>query len=359
VQKKRVMSATTTSSRVPQYQVDAFARRRYCGNPAAVVLLQSRANWPLDSVLLDIARENNLSETAFVLEPEETYDAEDGPSRANTETWFLRWFTPGGEVDLCGHATLAAGHVLFQKVPSMIAADEITFVTKSGELYVQRVPCPVVETTQEQPYFYTMEFPAVPTSPLEPESREEVETQIKGIFSLTGSKNVRVMKGGPDLMLVVEHSGIVEAVEPDQMALKVLLVKHKFRGCIITSCYNAGIGCADPLVAAGQKQGGAAENEPKLDFVSRFFAPNLGIPEDPVTGSAHCCLALYWAEEFELEGIMTTAPSKKLAELHAKQISRRGGYVDIALHTNADGKLVCKLTGQCVDFLDGIIILEE
>ena len=174
------------------------------------------------------------------------------------------------------------------------------------------------------------------------------------------------------------------------MALKVLLVKHKFRGCIITSCYNAGIGCADPLVAAGQKQGGAAENEPKLDFVSRFFAPNLGIPEDPVTGklspegvfrcwilfevltlsfsflllffpvgSAHCCLALYWAEEFELEGIMTTAPSKKLAELHAKQISRRGGYVDIALHTNADGKLVCKLTGQCVDFLDGIIILEE
>ena len=73
-------------------------------------------------------------------------------------------------------------------------------------------------------------------------------------------------------------------MEPDQMALKVLLVKHKFRGCIITSCYNAGIGCADPLVAAGQKQGGAAENEPKLDFVSRFFAPNLGIPEDPVTG---------------------------------------------------------------------------
>ena len=106
----------TVVSRVPQHQVDAFAAGRYQGNPAAVVLLPPRPTWPVDSVLQAIAVENNLSETAYVLSPDQ----------GGAQPWRLRWFTPGGEVDLCGHATLATAHVVFTKCPSMAAANDIT-----------------------------------------------------------------------------------------------------------------------------------------------------------------------------------------------------------------------------------------
>ncbi len=110
------MAPRTVLTRVPQHQVDAFAAGLYQGNPAAVVLLPPRATWPVDSVLQSIAVENNLSETAYVL----------APDRAQGAPWRLRWFTPGGEVDLCGHATLATAHVVFTKVPHMAAANDIT-----------------------------------------------------------------------------------------------------------------------------------------------------------------------------------------------------------------------------------------
>lgn len=231
--------------KIKQYQVDAFATRTFEGNPAAVCPL---ADWLDDGLLQSIAEENNLSETAFFV-----------PSKKGFE---LRWFTPVSEVDLCGHATLAAAHIIFEHLG--YSKQSITFETRSGDL--------LVEKNGKQ---LKMDFPACPPIPC-----AASDLLIKGL----GQTPVEVL-AADDYLLVFESEAIVRAIVPDQ----ALLAQLDLRGVIIT--------------APGMK----------FDFVSRCFAPKFGIAEDPVTGSAHCALAPYWSNKLG-KTILT-----------ARQVSKRGG----------------------------------
>ena len=230
---------------IRQYQVDAFARRPFAGNPAAVCPLMS---WLDDELLQAIAEENNLSETAFFV-----------PS---IRGFRLRWFTPAAEVDLCGHATLASAHVLFEILG--YPEPSITFETRSGELRVQR-----------QGDLYQMDFPAQPA-----QTCTAPEALIKGL----GRQPAAVFCAA-DYLAVFDDECDVQSITPDHLQLAQL----DRRGVIVS--------------APGTD----------VDFVSRFFAPKLGVPEDPVTGSAHCALTPYWAARFGKNTLM------------ARQISKRGG----------------------------------
>jgi len=271
-QKPHTPTRPTAVSRLKlrQYQVDAFATRAFEGNPAAVCPLES---WLDDGLLQAIAGENNLSETAFFVPSENGFN--------------LRWFTPVNEVDLCGHATLATAHVIFE-IPGY-SKRVITFETRSGELFVEK-----------KGTLLSMSFPACP-----PISREISETLVEGL----GQCPVEVW-AADDYMAVFDCEATVLAITPNQ----ALLGQLDLRGVIITA---PGI---------------------EVDFVSRFFAPRLGIPEDPVTGSAHCELAPYWANKLG-KNILT-----------AKQVSRRGGNITCEL--NADRVI---LSGCAVTFMEAEI----
>jgi len=259
--------------RIKQFQVDAFARRIFEGNPAAVCQL---ASWLDDALLQAIAAENNLSETAFFV------PAADG--------FTLRWFTPLAEVDLCGHATLAAAHVLFNHAG--FAGETIRFATRSGTLTVCR-----------RGGALELDFPALVPVPCP--CPEELEAGL-------GRRPVEVLEAG-DYLAVFDDEEVVRKLAPDFERLSRL----SLRGVTVT--------------APGRE----------LDFVSRFFAPKLGIPEDPVTGSAHCALAPYWA--------------KRLGKdvLRAAQLSRRGGRVDCECVAD---RVV--LRGTAVTFMEAEIIVE-
>lgn len=234
-----------------QYQIDAFASRPFEGNPAAVVPL---TEWLDDELMQAIAAENNLAETAFFVPEGNGFQ--------------LRWFTPVREVDLCGHATLASAHVLFEHRGYERAV--IRFGTRSGDLYVER-----------RGQSLAMDFPAVAT-----ERCDVPEPLLAGL----GVAPITV-EAGMDYLVVLENEAQVRELQPDLTELS----KLDRRGVIVT-----------------------ARGEHK-DFVSRFFAPKAGIGEDPVTGSAHCQLAPYWGEQLDK------------SKLNARQISRRGGDVDCEL----------------------------
>ncbi len=231
--------------------VDAFAERAFEGNPAAVVMLEKLVS---DDILQKIASEMNLSETAYLLREKGIYS--------------LRWFSPVREVDLCGHATLASAHVLWTE--GILDQDqEARFDTKSGTLTARRVD-DLIE----------MDFPLDV-----PEVSECPEEIMDGL----GVTPVYVGKSRFDYLVEVGSQEVVEGIDPDIEVIK----KIDCRGIIVTSttqnkCY---------------------------DFVSRFFAPRFGIPEDPVTGSAHCALGPYWSSK------------TNKTELVGYQASRRGGVV--------------------------------
>lgn len=233
--------------RLKQYQVDAFTDKVFGGNPAAVVPLSS---WLDDGLLQAIAEENNLSETAFFV-----------PSG---KKFALRWFTPLKEVDLCGHATLASAHVMFEHLGYREPA--VTFETRSGDLRVERREGALV-----------MDFPARP--PAECEWPAALEQGL-------GLRPAEIL-AADDYLAVFDSEATVRGIVPEQ----TLLSQLDLRGVIVT--------------APGDE----------VDFVSRFFAPKFGIPEDPVTGSAHCTLTPYWAERLGSN------------VLRARQVSRRGGDV--------------------------------
>ncbi|MDR3395419.1 MAG: PhzF family phenazine biosynthesis protein [Parasulfuritortus sp.] len=249
-----------------QFQIDAFATRAFEGNPAAVCPLE---RWLPDDLLQAIAEENNLSETAFFV-----------PSGKG---FALRWFTPVSEVDLCGHATLASAHVLFEHLGH--AKPEITFETRSGDLVVERDGVQLV-----------MDFPACP-----PRRCAIPDMLTEGL----GRRPVEVL-AGDDYLAVFESEADIRAIVPNH----ALLSRLDLRGVCIT--------------APGDS----------VDFVSRFFAPKYGIPEDPVTGSAHCELTPYWVEKLGRNS------------LDARQISRRGG--DIGCELRGDR---VRLSGQAVSFM--------
>ena len=264
--------------RLPLYQVDAFAADVFHGNPAAVCPLET---WLPDATMQAIAAENNLAETAFFLQT--------GPSQ-----YRLRWFTPEVEVDLCGHATLAAAAVLYEKLGQ--TAPAVTFDTRGGVLVVVR-----------DGGAYTLDLPARRARPLPPDRQVAVAL---------GGEPAQLWLAR-DCMAVYTTESDVRALTPDMAKLKALGVF----GFIATAP-------ADPGLSPG------------ADFVSRFFAPAAGVAEDPVTGSAHCTLVPYWADRLG----KTT--------LEARQVSRRGGALSCAL----DGDRV-RLTGRAVCYLEGTITL--
>lgn len=233
--------------KIKQYQIDAFATQAFEGNPAAVCPLE---RWLDDDLLQAIAEENNLSETAFFV-----------PSEIGFK---LRWFTPVAEIDLCGHATLATAHVIFEILG--YSKQVITFETRSGELLVKK------KGKQLE-----MNFPACPPTPC-----ELSETLAKGL----GQRPIEVL-AADDYIAVFDSEATIHSITPNH----ALLSQLDLRGVIITA----------PGV--------------DVDFVSRFFAPKFGINEDPVTGSSHCELAPYWANK--LGKII----------LKAKQVSKRGGNI--------------------------------
>jgi PhzF family phenazine biosynthesis protein len=256
--------------KLPIYQIDAFAEKAFQGNPAAVCPLEK---WLPDELLQSIAEENNLAETAFYVKKGEAYD--------------LRWFTPTKEVDLCGHATIAAAYVLFEK--GNLKKDQVTFHSRSGDLRVKK--------TND---LLTLDFPAQTGIPC-----DIPEVLIKAL-GVRPKEFYRAM----DYMAVFDNEETIVAIEPDFQLLKEL----DLRGVIIT--------------APGKK----------VDFVSRFFAPNYGINEDPVTGSAHCVLAPYWASKLGRKS------------LSALQLSKRTG----ALQCEVMGDRVF-ISGRAVPYLEGSI----
>lgn len=239
------------------YQVDAFTDRMFGGNPAAVCPLDT---WLPDQVLQGIAAENNLAETAFFVRSGTAFD--------------LRWFTPTVEVDLCGHATLASAHVLFEC--QGLDMPEILFNTKSGELRVSR-----------KGNLLALNFPARPGA--------QATAPAALLEGLGG--NPEAILASRDYMVVYRTEQEIRGLAPEFQKLKTL-----DRFAVIATA--PGTDC---------------------DFVSRFFAPAQGIPEDPVTGSAHCTLTPYWAQRLGKP------------KLHARQISNRGG------------ELFCELKGDRVE----------
>lgn len=261
--------------RVPFHQVDAFTSRPFGGNPAAVVILE---RMPSDGVMQAVAVENNLSETAFVV-----------PAG---ETAALRWFTPTMEIDLCGHATLATAHVLFET--GRVPGATIGFDTRSGRLTVHR------EGTS-----LAMDFPSRPP---------ERGGPVPGLAAALGAEPAETWTSTRDLVAVYPTESDVARLAPDFGALAAI----------------------DAIGFAATAPGDA------VDFVSRFFAPRAGVPEDPVTGSAHCVLAPYWADRLGKP------------KLRARQISRRVGEVDCEMRGD---RVVMR--GQAVQVIEGTMEIPD
>ncbi|GAA4447971.1 PhzF family phenazine biosynthesis protein [Nibrella saemangeumensis] len=254
------------------YQLDAFTDQLFAGNPAAVCPL---TDWLADEQMQRIAAENNLAETAFYVRTDQGYH--------------IRWFTPAVEVDLCGHATLAAAYVIFflEDKPD---TDHIFFDSRSGTLKVCR-----------EGDWLTLDFPADPVNkpPLLPPA-------LASSFDI---KPAEVYKGKTDFLLVYEKQEDIEELMPDMRELSTVPA----RGIIVTAPGN------------------------DVDFVSRFFAPQVGIDEDPVTGSAHTTLVPFWAGRLGK------------TQLTARQLSKRGGYLECKLHgdrVDISGKVQLYLKGE-------------
>ena len=260
---------------IPIYQVDAFTEKPFSGNPAAVCILSA----PGDPVWMqNVAKEMNLSETAFLHKQEDGFN--------------LRWFTPAVEVDLCGHATLASAHILWE-TGVLPRAEKARFHTRSGLL-----------SAEYRENGIELNFPAKPEEPAVPPPE---------LPRALGVKPQYIGKSKFDYLLEVDSEATVRNLKPDFSLLKTLDI----RGTIVTSRAST----------AG------------FDFVSRFFAPKVGIDEDPVTGSAHCTLGPFW--------------SKKLGknEFMAYQASERGGVLRVRVvgdRVSLGGKALTVLRGEFV-----------
>jgi PhzF family phenazine biosynthesis protein len=256
-------------------QVDAFTNTPFAGNPAAVCVLPEERD---ERWMQSVAGEMNLSETAFLLRQDDGFN--------------LRWFTPLVEVDLCGHATLASSHVLWE-AGILQPEQQARFFTRSGLL-----------TAERQGNWIELNFPATPV---------EATDAPSGLLQALGVSATYVGKNRFDYLIEVASEDILRGMHPDYARLLTLSA----RGVMVTSRAST----------AG------------YDFVSRFFAPAVGINEDPVTGSAHCSLAPYWSAKLDKETLM------------AYQASARGGII----RTRVDGDRV-RLAGQAVTVLRGELV---
>jgi PhzF family phenazine biosynthesis protein len=266
---------------IPIVQVDAFTAQRFRGNPAAVCVLPDTRP---DEWMRDVAREMNLSETAFLVAREGAYT--------------LRWFTPAMEVDLCGHATLASAHVLWQDGQLKEGA-QARFDTRSGRLLADR-----------RGEWIELDFPATPGA-----RAEAPAGLLEGLGLDTAAGGVRsVERNKFDYLVEVDSDEKLRLLQPNHSALRQV----KARGIIVTA---------------------RAASNSEFDFVSRFFAPGSGIDEDPVTGSAHCALAPYWMARLGK------------SEMTAYQASARGGVVRVRV---AGDRVI--LGGQAVTVLRGELV---
>jgi PhzF family phenazine biosynthesis protein len=244
--------------KIPYYRIHSFTSEQYTGNPAGVCLLD---HWLTDQVMQKIAYENNLAETAFIVREDDRFH--------------IRWFTPAVEVDLCGHATLAAGYVIFDHTD--FKKSDIEFTSRSGILKVGK-----------NAEVFSLNFPA------DKIQKADLPELIKSAFI---EKPLEIFKGSTDYLLIFNDEKIIRNCSPDLEMLK----KAEGRGVIISSKGD------------------------KVDFVSRFFAPQSGIDEDPVTGSAHTTLVPYWSKVLGKN------------EFVAHQLSMRGG------------ELICRNLGNRIE----------
>ncbi len=257
---------------IPLYIIDAFTSTRFKGNPAAVCPLES---WLDDDVMQNIAAENNLAETAFLV--------------AQGDSWNLRWFTPTVEIELCGHATLASAFMLALEFPEQ---NTFHFHTLSGELVVTK-----------EGDFYTLDLPV----------RQLLTVQMQPLLAAClGVDVLEVTRSGKTLIAELENEETVRSLKPDFANINTL-------------------DCSGLIITARGKS---------CDFVSRFFAPRLGVNEDPVTGSAHCGLIPYWQRRLEKSVML------------ARQLSARGGELKCELK----GERVL-IGGNAVLFMHGTIFL--
>lgn len=257
-------------ARVPIFQVDAFTTRRFAGNPAAVMVLES---FPADAVLQAVAAENNLAETAFLVPDGSDYR--------------LRWFTPTVEVPLCGHATLASAAVVMERLDPL--RRRVVFHSASGPLTVVRTDTG-----------YSMDFPTRLSEPV---------PVPPGMAEALGVTPIEVVANAFNYMAVLDSAKRVRELAPDIAAIARL----DRSGLIVT-----------------------APGDGTYDFVSRYFAPAKGIPEDPVTGSAHCALAPYWAGRLHKTAFLAFQASPRSGEIRCRWSDDR-----------------VELEGSCVFYLQG------
>lgn len=256
---------------IPYYKVLAFTKQQFAGNPAGVCVLEGA--WPPDALMQSIAAENNLAETAFLIDRGEYLD--------------IRWMSPTIEIDLCGHATLASAHVLFNHRGRK--SNAIRFQSQSGELRVERKEGRLV-----------LDFPSQPASACEPPMK---------IAEGLGAQPRQVLKSR-DYFAIFERQEDVAAIKPDFDAIMQL----DTQGIVVTAPGN------------------------DCDFVSRYFAPAAGIPEDPVTGSTHCTLIPYWSKRLGKRDLLARQISKRGGELFCEDRGERVGIGGNAV-TYVEGKL--------------------
>ena len=260
--------------RIKIFQVDAFTNNLFSGNPAAVCLLD---NWLADKVMQSIALENNLSETAFIIKKKDKF--------------FLRWFTPKVEIDLCGHATLASAHIIYSEMN--YSSDIIEFNIKSGD----------VLSVNRNNNLLTMNFPAYEPKIVDQNLDEIYDAfGVRPKFFFYNKYGLAVFKNEEEIIKIVPNLNLIE--------------KLFYNGIIVTA---------------------PGEN---VDFVSRFFAPKFGIPEDPVTGGAHCELIPYWSKQLNKKNMI------------AKQLSKRGGVI----HCSHLGDRVI-IGGEATTYMKGELLL--
>ncbi len=263
---------------IPFYIVDAFTSEPFKGNPAAVCVLNQKKD---DDFLQSVAAEFNLSETAFLLNPTEKTIEE-------SQFFSLRWFTPKIEVALCGHATLATAAVLFHEF--CVSAKKLTFKTRSGDLTAQKDCDSII-----------LDFPSETTVPIDP------NVGLLGMLGITDFEDARLSQTSKELLIRLKNEETLISLKPNFQSMKALETKENIKGVMVTSKGHA-----------------------PYDFVSRFFAPWLGIDEDPVTGAAHTVLAPYWAKILGKH------------EMLAFQASPRGGVLRMRLRQKGRVDLIGK-----------------
>jgi PhzF family phenazine biosynthesis protein len=268
--------------------VDAFTAAPYRGNPAGICVLPAAAS---DEWMQSVAIEMNHAETAFLVKR----------GASNEDGFELRWFTPGGEVDLCGHATLASAHYLWESA-ALSFNEQACFHTRSGLLTAERI---VVDGTP----WIELDFPAEPVSPT---------ATPHGLAAILGAEPVFVGRNRMDYLVELKDESAVRSLRPDLKQIATLSEAEDLRGIIVTAAASSG----------------------DADIVSRCFypSPRISIPEDPVTGSAHCALAPYWMQRLAKQ------------EIIGYQASARGGW----LRLRVAGDRV-KLRGQAVTTLRGTL----